>query len=37
MQNGNEWLIYKFNIAKPYFEKIITNGSSQNFPKYILI
>ena len=22
MQYGNEWLIHKFNITKPYFEKI---------------
>ena len=23
MQYGNEWLIHKFNITKPYFEKIV--------------
>ena len=28
MQYGTEWLIYKFNITKTYFEKFIKNGST---------
>ena len=33
MQYGIQWLIYKFNITKAYFEKSITNGSTPNFHK----
>ena len=25
IQYGNEWLIHKFNITKPYFEKTVKN------------
>ena len=43
MQYGNEWLIHKFTIIKPYFEKIVkkkelkffTNLSMMKY--YILI
>ena len=35
MQHGTQWLIYKFNITKAYFEKFIKNGSNQNSHKYI--
>ena len=31
VQNGTEWLTYKFNIRKLYFEKIIKNDGSKNF------
>ena len=35
MQYGTQWLIYKFNITKAYFEKFIKNGGTQNFHKFI--
>ena len=35
MQHGTQWLIYKFNITKAYFEKFIKNGSTQNFHKFV--
>ena len=35
MQYGTEWLICKFNITKPYFEKFINNGGAQNFHKFV--
>ena len=28
MQYGTQWLIYKFNITKAYFEKLEKNGST---------
>ena len=34
MKYGTEWLIYKFNLTKTYFEKIVTNISTQNFHKF---
>ena len=35
MQYGTDWLIYKFNITKAYFEKFIENGSTQNSHRFI--
>ena len=35
MQCRTQWLIYKFNTAKAYFEKFIKNGSTQNFHKFM--
>ena len=35
MQNGTQWLIYKFNLTKAYFEKYIENSSTQNFHTFI--
>ena len=35
MQYRTQWLIYKFNITKVYFEKFIKNDSTQNFHKFI--
>ena len=35
VQNGTEWLTYKFNIRKLYFEKIIKNDGSKNFHNFI--
>ena len=35
MRYGTQWLIYKFNITKVYFEKFFKNCSTQNFHKFI--
>ena len=35
MQYGTQWLIYKFNMTKPYLEKVIKNGGTQNFHKFV--
>ena len=35
MQYGTEWLIYKFNITKPYFEKVIKNDDTRSFHKFV--
>ena len=35
MQYGTQWLIYKFNITKAYFKKVIKNGGTQNFHIFI--
>ena len=37
MQYGTEWLIYKFNITKLYFEKVIKNGGTQNLHKFVFV
>ena len=34
MRYGTRWLIYKFNITKVYFEKILKNYSTQSFHKF---
>ena len=34
MQYGNEWLIHKFNITKPYFEKNVKKQYS-SFHKFV--
>ena len=35
MQNGTNWLIYKFVITKLDFEKVSKNGSTQDFHKTV--
>lgn len=35
MQYGNEWIIYKINIAKLYFEKFIKNDGIQHFHEFV--
>ena len=37
MQYGNEWLIHKFNITKPYFEKIVKNIALKFFTNLSLM
>ena len=35
MRYGTRWLIYKFNITKVYFQKVLKNCSTQSFHKFI--
>ena len=35
LKNGTKWLIYKFNIIKPHFQKILKNGGTTDFHKFV--